>query len=234
MNKDTDVIRGKKRMNLLKGRLNSLVDGFRRAQCCINGAQGGQLLRVQLALLLGLFILGFIPQGFDGTHNRAVRSFDGGRRKPEPFSGLAYRREKHLGFVSPFDQHRFAPMGAVEFLDILLADLAQNDIRHGGAFVLPERGPLAVGAHHFTGGLSRKFFQCRIPVGDDMVFVDDESRDGAALDDLGLGPFVFQQFQFNFSGSRIAAGDDTVEAAEALLEQLLHCCRVVFHSLQFI
>ena len=78
--------------------------------------------------------------------------------------------------------------------------MVQNDIGHGRAFLVVKGFPLIFCVHHFLGGQSCEIFQGFVPVRDDMVYVDNKCRYGAALDDLrhdllagGDGPGFFRQ-----------------------------------------
>ena len=66
-----------------------------------------------LSFHLSLFVLGFVPQGFNGTDDGAVVSFDRGGRKPAPFTGLSYTGKKYFGFVGLLNEYGFAPFFTV-------------------------------------------------------------------------------------------------------------------------
>ncbi len=99
--------------------------------------------------------------------------------------------KKLFSLIGLFNHIRFSPKVSVVFGDLVLVHAAKDDIRHGGALFGPERGPLSVGSHNSIGRTAGECFTGPVPVGDDMVLVDDKDGNHAPLDNLGKLLFTF-------------------------------------------
>jgi hypothetical protein len=153
-----------------------------------------QLARVLPSIGLGLFLRRTVPQGFDGPHHTAVGGLDGGGGEPAPLTAIAQLGEKNLRLVGTVDEFGFFPLATVEVPNLLVALLVQDNIGHGGPLTVPEGHPLVVGPQHLRCWKAGQLLKGPVPMGDHMVLVEDESRNRAALDDLGQGSATLFKF----------------------------------------
>ncbi len=230
--KDADAVGRDEPLQLSDGRLDALLQSGRRAQGRIDRDHGAQFGRVALPLLLRAFVLGFVPQGFDGADDASVRRLDGGRREPAPFPAVSQFREEPLGLVTALDERRLPPAGAIEPLNFAFIGLVENDVRHRRPRAVVERGPLAVGADLLARRKPRELLDGAVPVGEDVVLVDHEGRDGAALDDLVQGALLAGELELDLAGASVAAFDDGGKAVHHARQQMVYLLRVVFDALQ--
>ena len=74
------------------------------------------------------------------------------------------------------------------------------------------------GAYHLFGSITGQHLQGLIPMGHHVVPIDNEGRNGAALNDLGKGFFIFIEFPFNLLEPAVAMHHDVSGFTKALID----------------
>ena len=160
-----------------------------------------------------------VLKGFDRSDEVAFVVEQGGGREKEPFASVGEVREKILHLVGPFDERRLRVLSFVVLLDAFFRCAVDDEVGKDRSLLGIERFPLMLGADERARRKTGEIFKGPVAVGHHMTAIDDESRDGKALKDLGQSFLAVSEESLSFALDE----DSFLEVLEFPLQGLVGC-----------
>ncbi len=140
------------------------------------------------------FRIGPVPAGLNGSGNISIWVQYRSGRKVQPFSALTHLGIKVLRLVGSFDEGGFTSPVTIIFPNLIFTDTIHYQVSHDRLLARVKRLPVLLSPDHLIGRIAGKPLQGAVPVRDYMAFVYNKGWDGAPLDNLKEGSFLFLKF----------------------------------------